>query len=368
MVRKISIVICLLVLGCGCLLAKKKTPPLPEKPVIAPSKADPACLDRTVPITNRQASPETKQVLGYLRDLPRRQNGRLLAGQFIGGGNWSGFKEIDKIHEKTGKWLSLIGNDYALMHDTSTEGNGYVIDYWNRGGLVTISFHALNPEHHRFGSVKNKNINFSSLFDPGSKAYQTWMKDLDRVAEGLAKLQEYGVVVLWRPFHEMNKNFFWWGQRDVGEFVRLWRHMYDYFTHEKKLNNLLWVYSPYQSNDTMKYYPGDAYVDVVGLDAYETNPEKIQGYEELAKLDKPFGFTEYGPSGSLIVVFPKIEKNVDYNHIFETIKHRFPKTSFVHAWNGGWGYQDHRNIDHMLNNPDTITLEKVNWRAVCASR
>ena len=346
--------------------AGKKVPPLPEKPSSRTfSRNTLSCLEQRVRTSNPSATPETKQLLAYLRELPQRPDRRIISGQFIGGGDWSGLKEVTQVRDRTQKWVGMIGNDYALMHDTSIKGNAALLNYWKDGGLVTISFHQLNPERRKFGSVKSRKIDFAALLNPQSDSYRAWIADMDRVAVGLAQLQEYGVVVLWRPYHEMNKNFFWWGQRDVADFVKLWRNMYNYLTHDKKLNNLLWVYSPYQAQDTDKYYPGDDYVDIVSMDAYETNPEKIEGYEQLTRIDKPFGFGEYGPSGSLIVVFPKVDKNVDYNQIFQSIKTRFPKTTFIHAWNGPWGFQGHRNIEQMMNDPWMITREKLDWQKIC---
>jgi hypothetical protein len=102
------------------------------------------------------------------------------------------------------------------------------------------------------------------------------------------------------------------------------------------------------------------------MDGYDTHPENFQGYDALSTLDKPFGFGEYGPSGSLFFVVPKVEKDVDYNAIFQTIKARYPNTTFIQAWNGGFGYQSHRNIDRMMTDPWMITRESLEWRRVCS--
>ena len=346
--------------------AEKKPPPMPERKASTSFTGEQlACLDHAVKTANSSASPLAKQVLAYFRSLGQRQDQNIVMGQFLGGGDWSGIKEITQVKEKTGKWVAMVGNDYALMHDTSTKGNTHLIKYWNDGGLVTVSFHQLNPEKRRFGSVTSRGIDFSELLRPGSKSHETWKADLDRVAVGLAELRDYGVAVLWRPYHEMNKNFFWWGGREPADFVQLWRQMFDYLTKEKKLDNLLWVYSPYQAADSTKYYPGDDYVDIVSLDAYETNPANIQGYEELVRIDKPFGFGEFGPSGNLFVFFPVVDKNVDYYEVLQSIKQRFPKTSFIHAWNGPWGFHRHKNVDRMFADPAAVTRENLEWRRVC---
>src|SRR5690349_8829219 len=113
-----------------------------------------------------------------------------------------------------------------------------------------------------------------------SLSHRRWLKELDRVAEGLEQLKKAGVVVLWRPFHEMNGDWFWWNGKDPDTFIKLWRQMFDYFTTTKQLDNLLWVYSPNHGKKTTDYYPGDRYVDIVGLDAYTdfVDPDHIKGY------------------------------------------------------------------------------------------
>jgi mannan endo-1,4-beta-mannosidase len=338
--------------------------PVPARPSYSARQLQ--CLAERGPAANPNAMPEARAVLGFLRGLPQSQSGRIVSGQFIGAGNYAKPKEVEQIESKTGKAVGMLGIDYALMHDTDTTANPYLIHHWNKGGLATISFHALNPQTRRFFSVKNRKINIGDLFESKTKAHQAWIADLDKVADGLNELQTHGVVVLWRPFHEMNKDYFWWGNRDVADFTRLWRETFDYLTKTKGLNNLLWVYSPYQATDTAKYYPGDKYVDIVAMDAYETNPENIQGYDQLAAINKPFGFAEYGPSGKLLIAIPIIDKNVDYNGIFQTILRKFPTTTFLHAWNGGWGFQSHKNIDKMMNDPAMITRDKIAWRSVCS--
>ena len=106
------------------------------------------------------------------------------------------------------------------------------------------------------------------------------MEELDTLAAGLKQLQDAGVVVLWRPFHEMNGDWFWWGGKNPEAFINVWRHMFDYFTKTRGLNNLLWVYGPNHGKKTAAYYAGDGYTDVVGLDAYTdfVDPKHIMGY------------------------------------------------------------------------------------------
>ncbi len=50
-----------------------------------------------------------------------------------------------------------------------------------------------------------------------------FFKELDTVAVGLQDLCYAGIMVMFRPFHEMNEAWFWWGKKE--RFVELWRTM-----------------------------------------------------------------------------------------------------------------------------------------------
>jgi mannan endo-1,4-beta-mannosidase len=176
---------------------------------------------------------------------------------------------------------------------------------------------------------------------------------LDGVADALAELGDAGVVVLWRPFHEMNGGWFWWGRRDPADYVAVWRHMFDYFTKTKKLNNLLWVYSPSttKSSPVIAYYPGDAYCDIVGLDHYAEGFD-LRGYAELTATGKPFGITEIGPQRSL-------RGSYDYAELIVAIQERYPKTVFFQAWAWDWSLSRNKNAAAMLADPWVIGRDEL---------
>ena len=182
------------------------------------------------------------------------------------------------------------------------------------------------------------------------------MKELDTLAEGLKELQDADVVVLWRPFHEMNGGWFWWGGQDPDTFIRVWRHMFDYFTKTKNLNNLFWVYSPNHGPKTADYYAGDNYVDLVGLDAYTdfVDPEHIKGYAEVVQLPKPFGFTEYGPHGP-----QNPPGDYDYMRFLAGVRKNFPRAAFFQAWSSRWGLGRNENTKELLNDPWLINREDL---------
>lgn len=97
----------------------------------------------------------------------------------------------------------------------------------------------------------------------------TWEKafvdyDLANLANYLKLLQDADIPVLWRPLHEAAGGWFWWGT-DAEAFKALWRYMFNYLKSEG-INNLIWVWTSQTGDDD--WYPGDAYVDIVGRDLY----------------------------------------------------------------------------------------------------
>ena len=84
------------------------------------------------------------------------------------------------------------------------------------------------------------------------------------------------IPLIFRPWHEHTGSGFWWGKGNASreEFVALWRFTVEYLRDVKGLHQLIWAYSPdmvhISSRDTyMEYWPGDSYVDILGLDAYD---------------------------------------------------------------------------------------------------
>jgi mannan endo-1,4-beta-mannosidase len=245
---------------------------------------------------NPNVNVKARAILNYFQSLNTRPDKRLLSGQFTDFGNGASLRVLGGIHEQTGHWPALMGIDYAdFGHGSVTckTPNQAAIAYWTQGGLVTVSAHLYNPASTNGYGLRDPGVDLDSLLAPGSETHARWMHELDLLAAGLQELKAAGVVVLWRPFHEMNGGWFWWGAKDPEAFIKVWRHLFDYFTKTKGLDNLLWVYSPNHGTRTAAYYAGDRYVDLVGLDAYTdfVDTNHIKGYAEVARLGKPFGFT-----------------------------------------------------------------------------
>jgi mannan endo-1,4-beta-mannosidase len=297
---------------------------------------------------NPNANARAKAILNYLQELNARKDKRLVSGQFAGTGRQASLEVMKQIHDRTDKWPALMGADYADWAKgslTCKAPNQAAIEYWKQGGLVTISAHLYNPANPKGGGLRDKGVDLNALLAPEGETHTRWMQELDLIAAGLQELKNAGVVVLWRPFHEMNGGWFWWGAKEPDTFIKVWQHMFDYFTKTKGLDNLLWVYSPNHGQKTAAYYSGDHFVDIVGLDAYTdfVDPNHIKGYAEVAKINKPFGFTEYGPHGS-----ENPPGDYDYRRFLEGVKKDFPRAVLFMSWGGKWSLASNTNVEKVL--------------------
>lgn len=147
----------------------------------------------------------------------------------------------------------------------------------------------------------NKDFSYSiDAFDLDNAVTEgTWENDfvkadLARITVYLKLLQEANIPVLWRPLHEASGGWFWWG-KDAASFKKLWIMMFDYFKSEG-IDNLIWVWTSQGDDDD--WYPGDAYVDIIGRDLYgNTAASCVEEYENLLnKYGKIVTLSECGYS------------------------------------------------------------------------
>jgi mannan endo-1,4-beta-mannosidase len=282
----------------------------------------------------------------------------MISGQFLGyafqvsGGGYA--KEIQTLRDSTGEWAAMVATDFAFSGSAAYPVYcSLLVDYWKAGHLISLSHHIPKPA---------KPI--SAL--PGDSA---WKAQLDSIAVRLKFLADRGVVVLWRPFHEMNGTWFWYGtqSRTNEEFKALWRHMFTYFTKTKGLHNLLWVYSPDDGpGKVLDDYPGDGFVDIVGLDKYNgyASSLNLSNYTQITSLGKPFGLGEFSPKGALSSD-PRFETRVSWKVLVDSsFKRKYPKTSFFLAWDRQWGMSFNLDAKAVLSDPWTINRDDLAWRDV----
>ena len=325
--------------------------------------------------SNPNATPEVKAVLRYLADLPNRTENRVLSGQNCGHGDeladpngYNAYEHyIEGLYQKTGKYVAILSIDYEYMAIYTSEqlrtANGFLIDYWKNGGLAAVNYTPRNPfvddgSGEPQQSDKSR-VDLAELLDP--KSAKTWRKRLDTIADGLKELDDAGVVVLWRPMQEMNGWWFWYGRQSL--YKELWIDMYNYFTYEKKLNNLLWVYDSAEAVSLYpESYPGDAYVDIVGNNPYNDDFYMGNNYGELLEYKKVYACPETGFD------LNRTEEPKDLMDLINSIRNDYPMTTYFVQWHNCGpdamiALVENINADRLLNDPWVITRDEVNWRA-----
>ncbi|MET4080272.1 mannan endo-1,4-beta-mannosidase [Pedobacter sp. UYP30] len=150
----------------------------------------------------------------------------------------------------------------------------YVKKVYDMGGVNTISWHVDNPAtlQHAWD-----NTEATTSILPGGKNNARYTEWLDNVATFLKSLKGSdgkAVPILFRPYHELNGDWFWWGKKSttVKDYVALWKFTVHYLRDKKNVHNLIYIYNTNTFSDTKEYmerYPGDDYADVVSFDNYQ---------------------------------------------------------------------------------------------------
>ena len=178
------------------------------------------------PLSNPDASPEAKEVYRYIASIYGKA---ILAGQqestWV---NRNPDDEMDYIKKVSGKLPAIRGLDYMAYNGVTERA----IAWWQKGGIPTICWHWGAPTKGSGYEASKRSIDVNEALTPGTTLNKAMMADLDRTAAELAKLRDAHVPVLWRPFHELNGGWFWWGKGGPDAFKRLWTLMYKQYTQD----------------------------------------------------------------------------------------------------------------------------------------
>lgn len=291
-------------------------------------------------------------------------------------------EEVAWIISKSGKIPALMGFDF--MHGSGKSSDnmwhmGYTAaaialaeDLYKKGGIPTFCWHWKDPSKsvEAFYSPSSGNtpsVEFNLLkafkdapvcetFDTESAEYKAIIGDLDQIAGYLKILAEKNVPVLWRPLHEASGKWFWWGYRGANACKSLYKLMFERYTKEHHLNNLIWVWTTDEASDALDWYPGDQYVDIVGRDYYYYPREKNHG-SLVASFEKVKDIF----AGKKIIA---LSENGSIPHP-DSMKADGAGWSWFMPWYGeytmdGWAHdntaEDWKSI---MNNAYVITLDKM---------
>ena len=279
----------------------------------------PSVLDPSKALVNPNATKEAKNVFAFLHEQSGRKT---LSGVQSSHSHKNDF--VDFIHSKVGRHPALAGYDFLfLQYSPTPAGWSWVQNYndisaakeqWAANGLVNYMWHWNVPNSKADWDRGVNDYNFDGYafycdktsFDIREAVKEgTWqhdfiMKDIEEVAGYLQLLENENIPVIWRPLHEAAGNYdlygpngawFWWGRHGAEPCKQLWRLLYDQLVNVYGLDNLIWVWTVDVTRGAedqyLDWYPGDEYVDIVGVDIYESNTDaKERQYQALVDLTK----------------------------------------------------------------------------------
>lgn len=316
--------------------------------------------DKLYTPSNPNAQECVKNVMKYLSDITYD---KIVVGQHT---QTLVQEELHRIEEVTGKRPALLGfellsyspNINYLDTDeecmTEVEENfGTLKRAWEwaeKKGLITFTWHWFSPLYGRSKSFFAENTEFdaSKAVVEGTPENKALLADMDMMAGLLRPFCDKGIPILWRPFHEGDGNWFWWGVKGSDTVKKLYRIMYDRYTNLHGLNNLIWVWNA----PVPECYPGDDVVDIISRDMYpqsHIHTSQSEKYHELLKITKQPKITLIGEIGTL--------PDVDAIH-----KEKVGWASFM-TWSRSFclteEFNSYEYLKTLYESPYAVTLERL---------
>jgi len=222
-------------------------------------------------LVNPKAIPAARKLYDFLR---ANYGKRILSGQ-VGAAGKAGDEgqEFQRIQRATGKLPAVWNMDFIFESNDCTwrpenpDITEMALDWWKKyegKGIMSAQWHwniAGKTGNFAFYS-KDTTFSLENAVTEGTWEYEKIIKDIDRVSEHIKKLQEANMPLLWRPLHENNGDWFWWGNNPKA-CAKLWKILYERMVNYHGLNNLIWLWNG--NND--EYTPVD-YIDIIGVDIY----------------------------------------------------------------------------------------------------
>lgn len=220
-----------------------------------------------------------------------------------------------------GDYPAVLSIDFAPIMDERHESDAFenkireriCKEAYNRGMVITACLHLNNPLTGGDSWDNSSDQVAIEILKDGSPTQIEFNKWLDRLADfALNLIGDDGEIipVILRPFHEHTQSWSWWGSTctTTSQYIALWKYTIDYLKNNKGVHSFIYAISPQmdstKSVDDFYYrWPGDNYVDFIGMDSYQgiNNNVFVNNLRSLssaaAAKKKPCGVTEIGVEG-----------------------------------------------------------------------
>jgi mannan endo-1,4-beta-mannosidase len=191
----------------------------------------------------------------------------------------NGTSNRSDVKDVTGSHPAVFSYDIAgiVGQSNPTLLRNQMLTAYNQGAVITLCWHQSDPMGRGF-YYSDVNEEIVSKLLPGGIYHQDYIDDLTRLASFVKSLRGprgEAIPILFRPYHEHNGNWFWWGKTRCtpANYNAIWQFTHNYLKNDLNVHNFIYVFSPdgnqYSSmSGYYEIYPGDEYVDVFGLDFY----------------------------------------------------------------------------------------------------
>ncbi|GAB3224551.1 glycoside hydrolase family 26 protein [Spirosoma arcticum] len=233
------------------------------------------------------ATAETKALHRNLHKLARKH---ILFGHQNAtetGHGWRGDSSRSDVKSVSGSHPAVVGVDFSGLSDRPPEAiertklslRKQIADTYDRGGITTVAWHFTNPVTPQTGFYWKDSVSAPAVPNliPGGSHHEHYKAILRTVSSfaGSVKGRDGKLVpMLFRPYHEFDGGWFWWGKPHCTQedFTALWRFTVSYLRDSLQVHNFIYTFSPdcrYKTEaEYLERYPGDAWVDMVGVDNY----------------------------------------------------------------------------------------------------
>ncbi len=251
-------------------------------------------------LVSKQPSEAAIALFDYLKSIYGK---KILSGQ-----QYLQAEELeDAVYMRyTGKLPAIRG--YDLMDMDKKKGDNQVkraIEWAKETGcIITMCWHWYAPDdmenmenccwsfyYKTTGYDHKTSFDITKAVVYGTPEYNFAVSRIDKAAMALREFEKENIPVLFRPLHEANGGWFWWGNRgnDGGESVeaykKLWYMIFDRLENFHRLTNIIWVWNG--QNKDMAVHPNT--YDICGEDIYSEIPNDHSS--QKAKFEEVTSYT-----------------------------------------------------------------------------
>lgn len=245
----------------------------------------------------------TVQTVNLYRNLKKLLNKGIMFGHqddLAYGVGWKYVAGKSDVKEVTGDYPAVYGWELGRLETDQlvnidsvpfAKMKGYIKDAYKAGAVITLSWHLNNPLTGKT-SWDPAAGTVASILPGGQKndLYKSWLDKVAVFIQSLKGSKGELIPVIFRPFHELNGNWFWWGEKycTPEEYKQLYRFTVSYLRETKNLHNLLYAFNTDRFGSTdefLKKYPGDEWVDVIGFDIYQRQQGQAANQQFVKDVD-----------------------------------------------------------------------------------